>query len=540
MQIRWADQIKSLLLLIIVQTFIFVLSAQILSSFYAVNPYGPDPGPQMLKYANAHQTIEQSGVIDFVKNEISTNKKNPFPIVATTFLGRNLLLLPYGQSVFTFLLMLAFSLLLTRNFLRRSIPFYLAVIPAIVAITARVVYSSYFGVAFNLPDNAAAWALGAAVLSILEFTNSGQRKWLTISAIMISIAVLTRYIFCMYSFLVIGPILALHFFNMEKAKRTAFIKEMLWYLLIIIIGCGWFLFLHLKENLFYYTYYQDADKGTEGVGYIRSAVSLIITIKNFLALPHMIAIGIVVLTFFKTSPKKSGIFKDVLIPLWIFAALPLFYVFYLQADGIKVASAYWPIAPLLFVALFYVFEKLIPFLSYQFTRIILIVLLITSVYGVVRGRARVYDVMGSEPAHEKVIQRQIADQYVFLDRPNCNDSIGDVIAEAGLAEAVSLEIVYRFNRFPFSYFDLQYNRHQLSLNDAVQQILSCRFILAFESKEDLEKYFLVHKDPFAKELAEKVMIAMQDPTKGYAKKFAFKLKTGEGGAIYFKTASTLR
>ncbi|MBL0103192.1 MAG: hypothetical protein IPP51_05205 [Bacteroidetes bacterium] len=123
MQIRWADQIKSLLLLIIVQTFIFVLSAQILSSFYAVNPYGPDPGPQMLKYANAHQTIEQSGVIDFVKNEISTNKKNPFPIVATTFLGRNLLLLPYGQGVFTFLLMLAFSLLLTRNFFEKEYSF---------------------------------------------------------------------------------------------------------------------------------------------------------------------------------------------------------------------------------------------------------------------------------------------------------------------------------------------------------------------------------------------------------------------------------
>lgn len=125
--------------------------------------------------------------------------------------------------------------------------------------------SPIIGISSYWLDLPAALLVGAALLCLTRWHDSGRGLWLTAFAVLVSAATLCRFVAAGYALVMGGPLLLVYLLRRRRdgaTLGTAFGQPLLLLALLIGVLCGPFLVLHGREVLGYYdTYGYDLGSG---------------------------------------------------------------------------------------------------------------------------------------------------------------------------------------------------------------------------------------------------------------------------------------
>jgi hypothetical protein len=312
--------------------------------YYSLVSYGPDPLDGLVRSEAAYYKVQSMGRLNAFLNEFKSNPRAPlvtalpallFPEVLRSIHSHLILELPL---VFLFLFLLGFYALLKSNSVLYSssiITFYA---------TAYGLTEPYFGIGFNMPDTIAGIAAGCAGICLLFWFDSNKIKWPIFFALFLSTAVLSRYIFCVYSFLLFSfPLILLLRKKYKESKKIAanIILPVIVTGAIILTCCGYFIFTQFKFNYDYYTLWTNPEKGTLNVNIWHSAFGFFYIFSGFLRKIHIgLLIFILFINFFLFHNSGSNFNQRISIALWSILVLPFYWILILKTNSEVVASAF--------------------------------------------------------------------------------------------------------------------------------------------------------------------------------------------------------
>lgn len=332
---------------------VFLLSTSVCRKYYERNHFGPDPVDGLLHNIDAFQDVREVGRWQAAINQFASNPTTPFTSVMVLLVSPNLFLQLSGHLLvslpffFIFLFLWGYYLH-KRNF---SGPLISSLLFAYAS--TWIVYGPYSGIAFYLPDNIASYPLAIGGVSLLLWRNDKKYIWLIVFSVSISISVLTRYIFSVYSFALYGPLFAWLFFESHKrggSLKSEIINPALLVGTIIFMLCGIFIIKNYSHNFGYYSYW--ADK-TLSLDRWYSVKAFTISFIPFFGRIHWVAIsGIIsfqIYLMFKQNEKIK--YETIGIAVWLLIALPFLWTIVMGTDGLKVKSAFLAAFPITWVGL---------------------------------------------------------------------------------------------------------------------------------------------------------------------------------------------
>lgn len=456
------------------------LSQELSENYYLNHPYTPDPVGNMLNHVKVHEQLENNSRMAVIADQLQTNFNSPFRTIPLIIFSQDALIDPWGHMLTT-LPMLFFFLIFLGHFVYHRWNKHIGIAAAIMLLfaTLRVLYAPYFGLSSFILDLAAGLPLAVAGISLVNWHTSRSQKWLNYFAIFLSFAILSRYIVCVYAFVLFAPVLAHSLFKLYRQHKSFIpvLRSLITPFCIIAVLSAYFLIKHFQHNYEYYSYWASLKQVTMNFGLKDSSVSFLMTWLTFFGLFHVIAmiIMIAVGVYFLLSRLKENS-SHVLISFWLFAALPLYWILVLGTNGYVVGAAFLAAFPIMFCFL------LNPLILRNGNKKILtvtaVVLIGLSLYSLNRSHSRILN----ENAHpttlekdQKALQLKLAE---ILPK-NSDFRLANIITDKYLNYGIFLENCYRGGSMPRVAFDSIESNPIENMNSA------SNFLLVFDDSTSL-------------------------------------------------------
>lgn len=426
--------------------FVGVAASNVSTQYYEHYSYDPDPSSGLLHNIQAYDKVQKYGRWVAFSHELTSNPRDPLAYAPIILLAPALLksrtahlfvLLPY---FFLFLFFLGYRVVVNHAII-------LAIAWQFSFATVLVIFAPYFGIGFHLPDAIASYPLALAGFSLLFWMEGKRLFWVSVFALMISLAVLTRYIFSVYAFAVFAPIIIYTVFSGYK-KQTAFvaIKPVLIMAAIIALTCGHYIFKNFEYNFNYYTYWAGKKSATLNYDLSFSIKTFFLGFGSFFGPFH----AVILLTafgwfFFRTAKMKDRKGLGLLaIIFWFCLAMPFIWVFLLKSNGLKVTSSFLAAFPITFVAIAEG-SKALPLIGrWRVGATIFIVLLSSASFARYYGKA----LSASLNASKEMTQRKqflVISAAILNSLKNSDLKLIDLSSKY-LAEALACEVFYRHGK----------------------------------------------------------------------------------------------
>lgn len=331
--------------------------------YYSFMAYTPDPMEGLIRNQEAYRLASSEGRLISFFNEFEYNSRSPlvagFPLLVNPELLRNvnahlMLVLPL---LFFFLFLLGYLTWIRT----KQVLYSIALI--IFYITTYAVIVPYFGIGYNMPDTIAGYAAGCAGLCLLLWFERNKFLWLVLFSLSLSLAVLIRYIFSVYAFLIFSfPIIYILYQNFQYSKNfySDVMKPLL--VILIIVGgiCGYFLIKHFNVNYEYYSFWSTSGMSTMNIGMVDSAISFLYIFAGLLRKIHLLLLLVVLLfNLFFFNPDTHKYKQRIIIAAWFILILPFYWIVILKANGYVVSSIYLAGFPLIFASIALPFKELL-------------------------------------------------------------------------------------------------------------------------------------------------------------------------------------
>ncbi len=470
--------------------------------YYTVNEYAPDPMDGLLRNQNAYNNVVKEGRISTFVREFQENKRTFFTTAALVILAPEFLKRPDGHLLILIPLVTLFLFLLGYCIWLRTRILLYSITAIIFYITCYAVTEPYFGIGFNMPDTIAAYPIGIAALCLLIWFEKYKTHWLILFAIFISISVLIRFIFSVYTFLIFSIPLILIINHQSKIlnyKWKEIFKVMSMTGGIILILCGYYLYSNYQFNSEYYSYWLDAGKKTMKVSISDSIEGFIFMYSGFLRKIHALFLFVLFISgfyFFHNNFKISR--QRLIIVMWMFFILPFYWTFILKTNGHIVSSVFMAAFPVMFVCMIYPLNTL---LIEKRKKIFYYLLIIVTLFGItdflisVKKNSKIIQEVNSDSFKRNASTETIASMIKNISPRDCTLSLY-ALSCGYLAEEISLESFYSSGRFIktnpsenkfFLYTNYCFctsNKNQEEIDDSIfQKINQTNNILVF-IKED--------------------------------------------------------
>ncbi|MEO8210987.1 MAG: hypothetical protein ABI840_10525 [bacterium] len=338
-------------------------AAKVSSEYYTVNDYAPDPMDGLIRNQHAYYNFVNNGRISAFVSEFKENNRTFFTtasliLIAPEFLkradGHLLLLIPF---LTLFLFLLSYCVWIRTNNILYSITV------VVLYVTSYAITEPYFGIGFSMPDTIAGYPAGIAALCLLIWFEKNKTRWLLLCAIFISISVLTRFVFTVYTFLLFSVPLILIFNHQYKIllfKWKDILKVMLLFGGVILLLCGFYLYNHYKFNNEYYSYWLNAGKKTMNSTLFESLEGFTFMFTGFLRKIHAIFLSMLVISsFYFFHINKENLKQRLLLIAWMFFILPFYWIVILRTNGHVVSSVFLAAFPIMFLCIVYPLNTLI-------------------------------------------------------------------------------------------------------------------------------------------------------------------------------------
>jgi len=363
---RFKLQIIILILSSIILTFITVkLSYNISKVYYKNYPYFMDAAGFMSANINLLHKYEpdkstNSQIYKRIKlaiNEFQINPVYPLRTIPLILFAPSLLGNQWGHlfttvpMFFIFILVLGYSIYIRTNNILYSVSI------TTLFCSAPLFLHPVYGLSAFWLDLSASFLLGAAILSFINWFQWKNNFWLISFAIFSSLAILSRYNFAVYVFLLFFPVYCYSAYKDWKQTKNTYlsiIKPTLIISGIFLLLCGYFL---IKNFSYFYYYYNNF--GYDVSTPAKSAKSFLNTYIQFFPWKYMLILFFIFLLGFMKSNIKNQIDK-LIIYFWFLLVLPMFLIFIVNAYTTR--HAFFVFFPLLFLILstsiFYEFKKI--------------------------------------------------------------------------------------------------------------------------------------------------------------------------------------
>ena len=485
---------------------LFALAAGIYASFYSQKyysfiEYGPDPLDGLMRNERAYFNVEKDGRCSAFIQEFKENNRSflciaPLIIFAPEVLRRHdahlFITIPY---IFLFLYLLCYLIWM------RSKNIFHAICVAFLYITCYAISEPYFGIGFNMPDMIAGYPLAIAALSLLIWNERRKTLWIVLFSAFLSIAVLTRFIFSVYAFLLFsGPLTYFFLLQYRSSKITwkEIAKTCLLCMVIIAVLCGYYILSHFNTNMEYYSYWLNSKKGTMNISILQSGERFLFMYAGFLRKIHasfLILLFIINIYFFEIDLK---IFRQrIFIFLWMFLVIPFYWVVILKTNGHVVGSAFIAAFPLMFMCLAIPINNIILEKRKKIFSYLLVVIIVASIIDfsfTVNKNDKLLTTEIIKPVQRKLLAVHLSEWFNTITPRDCTLSL--IIFSSGyIAEDISLESFYKHGKYirtlksgnKFSVFNNYYNYEdpktdiEVIKNDLFEKAVSTSNLLIFNS-----------------------------------------------------------
>ena len=447
-----------ILFLFLTVSLVFALAAGIYASFYSRNyysgiAYAPDPLDGLMRNERAFYNVETNGRIAAFLQEFKENNRSFFSIAPLILLAPDILQRPDAHLFILIPLIFLFVFLLSYSVWLRTKNSVHAFVVALFYISCYAVTEPYFGIGFNMPDTIAGYPAGIAALSLLIWSEKKDTRWLILFAVFLSVSVLTRFIFTVYSFLLFSFPLFLIFreqFRQAGNNWKEISKALLLIGGIVSILCLNYIITHFDFNMQYYSYWLHSKKETMNIGIIDSASGFLYMYGGFLRKIHAIfLILLFVANFYFFEIDKKIFRRRLLLAAWMFFILPFYWVVILKTNGRVVGSAFMAAFPVMFLCLALPLNNMINSKRKKIFTYLLLAISAASLIEIVISVKKNSDMVAITnliPEPRKPLSINLSDWLNTICPRDCTLSL-IVFSGNFLAEDISLESFYRNGRY---------------------------------------------------------------------------------------------
>ncbi len=437
---------------------LFVLVAGIYASFYSTKyysciAYGPDPLDGLMRNERAYYNVETNGRISAFIQEFEENNRSFFTIAPLIILAPEILRRPDAHLFISIPLIFLFVFLLSYCTWMRTGNTLHASVLALFYITCYAVTEPYFGIGFNMPDTIAGYSVGVAALSLLIWSEKRKNCWLIMFAVFMSVSVLMRYIFSIYTFLLFSFPLGLILIQQYRRSKNTWqeiAKDCLIVGVVVGLLCGYYVISHFNKNMEYYSYWLHSKKATMNVSVLKSADGFLFMYSGFLRKIHAIFLILLFVANFYFFKIDKKIFKQrLLIASWMFLIIPFYWVVILKTNGRVVGSAFMAAFPVMFISLGLPLNNIIIDNRKKIFSYLLITIIAASLIDFGITLKKNSDSLAStytEPESTKLFSIRISEWFNTISPRDCTLSL-IVFSSGYIGEDISLESFYRNGRY---------------------------------------------------------------------------------------------
>lgn len=324
------QKIKIVLASIIIALLVIIPSIFISIEYYKLNPFFYDPGDYLFENYNIFQKINQQGYLSLLF-ETFFYSQDPLRKCVVLLFSPDLMSSPYAHMLSSFISILTFCFSSSFYLYKKTKKLLFSVLIISVIFIFNVLYDPFWGISAYWLDTTACFFLSSSVFYLLIFKESNKIVHIILFATFVALSILSRYIFCVYAFWIVGPLFAyviiLKWRNNKIFKENVLLPILLVTSIILLIS-GPYLILNFKYQTERYL----------SVGYAlnspwKDAVySYFWFLRDVIGLKQIFLYFSIIVSFVLVLIKrlKYLIFETVF-SSWLFISSPIFIIFILKA-----------------------------------------------------------------------------------------------------------------------------------------------------------------------------------------------------------------
>jgi len=373
------------------------------------HPYFFDAVSYSFYNAKLYQRIQEMGQSVVLSEELKNNNRHPLRTVPLIAFSPQLLAHPYGHMATTLPSLFIFVFLLAYTIYRRMGRFGSAIVASSIVLLLPGLYNPVSGIATYWLDLTAALLIGAAALALLNSNRGQDLRWLILFVFLGSCATFARYISVAYLLFACAPVFIWLLIARAREQGNWLRSVVLPALVVTVTSAlvaGPYLFAHAGSVGEFYRLYGYA----LGASVVTSIRAVMVSMSVFIGAAGVLVLLVLAAAYLLKFIRVRGLdLKDLVVPIWLALAIPIFQVLVLRTWAPHTIS-YAVILSLISLAILW--ANFANEGGVLFKRLGLIVLLImcSGWGGYYTAEWRLASNPSQEAVEAKLLQTQLADQ----------------------------------------------------------------------------------------------------------------------------------
>lgn len=295
-------------------------SSKINQQYFQTHAFRLDPSFYAFQAAHAYNETTLHSIPDVAANQLWKNSRDPLRILPVLLLSPKLLteqVVPLVTALPCMFIFLALAGIVAQ---RKTDSLICGVAVMTMFATMPGLIHPTYGLGTFFLDLVAALFLGSAALCLLEYESQFKRAWLVGFAMLVSLALFSRYASLGYvAFCLVPPLFGLLFLKARKDSLKASAADFFLVTVTGLLFSGSYVVLHLVQNLFYYTKLEPGGNGS----IFESANALLPEFLNFIGVPLLAEAALIALAAI-IFRHRNALRSELFIGSWLmFSALAL-------------------------------------------------------------------------------------------------------------------------------------------------------------------------------------------------------------------------
>lgn len=311
--------------------FVLLLCSLLISiEYYKFNPFFYDPGYYLYENYNIFQKINHQSYFSLLF-ETFFYSQDPLRKCIVLIFSPNFISSPYAHLPSSFLSILTFCFSSSFYLYKKTKNLIFSALVVSIILVFDVLYDPFWGISAYWLDMTACFFLSSSIFYLLMFKESNKLFHLILFAIFVSFSILSRYIFCVYAFWIVGPLFT-YLIILKWRKNKFFKKDILipvfTILFVMFLIAGPYLILNFKYQTERYL----------SVGYAlnnpwKDAVySYFWFLRDVIGLKQIFLYLTSVLFFtFVLIKRLKFLIYELIFSIWLIISSPIFIIFVLKA-----------------------------------------------------------------------------------------------------------------------------------------------------------------------------------------------------------------
>jgi hypothetical protein len=331
-------------------TFLIGYSSFVITRTYNAHyPYFLDPVGNNSRFVAIYENLKHESRLGEIIQQLRTNETNPFRGFLVILLAPNLLKSAFGHMFNTIIFIFCFFFLSLYSFYKSNVNIVYSFSLILLFAMAPILISPHDGIGQFWQDLSAGFPLACAGICYYNWHLNRKLFLLVLFTIFLSLTILSRYNSVFYALLLFGPLIfysiSLHWKRTRDFFITVFIPSIA-VISILILLCGYWLVKHYSYNVHYYSGNQSF--GNTGFGPLTSLIGLLSRILVDFKIEYLFLIFIILLFSFR---KNRISIADKPLLFWFLLSFPIFWIFILGLDSMRLGKVYLIGFPLMYFAI---------------------------------------------------------------------------------------------------------------------------------------------------------------------------------------------